>query len=69
MKLHHRITRHLGRNREAVRCADGRWRIFELRPVDWDGEASRRWVCVHAEPEKGRWPKGYFDKATPNRGD
>jgi hypothetical protein len=61
MNNKHRVVRPLGRGREAVRCSDGRWRIFEVRAVDaGGGEESRRWVCVHVENQQGRWPYEFF---------
>ena len=62
MKKYRRIVRPLGKGREAVRCVDGRWRVFEFARVVLDGEAARRWVCVYVEAEVGKWPQAYFDQ-------
>lgn len=67
MKKHTRIERNLGRGRQAVRCVDGRWRVFEFRSVELDGEAIRRWVCVHVEGQVGRWPYEFFGAEPPKK--
>ena len=75
-RKYRRIVRPLGPGREAVRCVDGRWRIFALRtlstakvggdtpgaPTSYHTEPYplRRWVCVHVGAEVGKWPVEFF---------
>lgn len=67
-RKYRRVVRPLGKGREAVRCVDGRWRIFEVKAVpdiDAIGETVRRWVPVYVENEPGRWPYEFFGQTGP----
>lgn len=68
-RKYRRVVRPLGKGREAVRCVDGRWRIFEVKSIPLSDEERgysdglthvRRWVTTYVEEMPGRWPQAYF---------